>query len=797
MSCLLDSSLPSLPSNLLDTTTSLPDTFHDIKVWKKCPPGHEYAVVNHITFNLAFDGVDVFQTSNKGSVYIITLTVNNAQGKFRNMETGTYRIAVLPHSDGEFSEPFSRAALGAMIKHIRDSGKEGLYIEEDGVLYHVYFSIHAYVADLKAAMQLYDRPNCTKTFQPCLTHGCVYASYDVITRSYVHPDQNPCVFQEKLKTMCRSLTHFHSSSIWRVFPVVASYASDVFYPPSKFPAKKDQILDILRGYMKCELSSEDEKKVLDMFAFARGLGHNFFMRQNVEAGECEREPFVIDRSEDDKKAYLDRRYLVNLSENSPLPLDAAYGCEYMHAMSNISETINTYLLNKAYTTKEKEDDIYSSILFFLNGCKPCNELTEAFLDVPSFIKDGISSFLNDCQQCGRQVLKDKDYTLANNFKALNSHTKMLWAFQYFPLLFSKSLHYPVVRLVAYIFMILSELFNLDKDLNQAKELNHLLYLCFGALEGITPNDLFTLSMHVPLHSFHSICNSGPLLYTNTFATESGYRWDKENNRPSANRMKTIGKRVIIHSFLSFYSMIKNLGGDKKESSLCFTGMVNTFIDFFSLNDIQLVTKRNYQDSYAFFRCDMCPFVTGLDLFIMNNHSVPANLKYDEYYDSSIWNDVEWYLVKKQFKRVTFQGEYYYSFSYTPSTCIDSVLSSTKHFAFVRGWDRKIHLFIMLAFFDLKICGHDFPQSICYHVKTSPIIASLPGVSILRIAKGDLYRLDTRRLCIINLDRLNHNQGSFYWTHESDEVYFITDKLITKQFRMNSYGSCYLTVPPSQ
>ena len=32
---------------------------------------------------------------------------------------------------------------------------------------------------------------------------------------------------------------------------------------------------------------------------------------------------------------------------------------------------------------------------------------------------------------------------------------------------------------------------------------------------------------------------------------------------------------------------------------------------------------------------MCPFVTGLDFFIMNNHSVPGNLKYDEYYDSSV------------------------------------------------------------------------------------------------------------------------------------------------------------------
>lgn len=39
-------------------------------------------------------------------------------------------------------------------------------------------------------------------------------------------------------------------------------------------------------------------------------------------------------------------------------------------------------------------------------------------------------------------------------------------------------------------------------------------------------------------------------------TERSYQWDKDNNRSSANRMKTAAKREIINSFLTYNSMIK-------------------------------------------------------------------------------------------------------------------------------------------------------------------------------------------------------------------------------------------------
>lgn len=753
--------------------------------------------MEHITFNLAYDGVEVFQSSNKGSVYIVSLTINNTQAKHRNTERGTFRISAIPHSSGTFSEPFSRAALGAIIKYINEKGKAGLYIEDNGVLFHVYFSIHAFVADLKAAMQLYDRSNCTNTYQPCITHGCVNASYDVVTRSYVPPERNPCVYQDKMKSVCRSLTHFKASSVWRLFPAVSSYASDVIFPPTEYPNKEDTLFELLQTYMGCSLIPQDKEKVLHMYKFARSLGRSFFMRQNIEVGEYEREPFMMQPFENSEKPFRERRCLVDLAYHSPLPLDAAYGCEYMHALSNITESVNAYLMNKAYINDDTETNIYSSIIYFINNQNECNELTASFFSVPSFVKDGLVSFFGKCNSDMGGLFKKDDCLIPSHFKALNSHTKMIWGFQYFPLLFSQSLHFPVVRLWVYIFMILSELFNLDRDLDEAQKLNHLLNLCYAAVEGITPDSFFTPSMHVPLHSFHSICNSGPLLYTNTFMTERSYQWDKDNNRSSANRMKTAAKRVIINSFLTYNSMIKTLTPHKNTSTLKLVDKTVKRYDSFTIDEVRVITKRNYQDSYVFFRCDLFPFVTGLDLFIHNNHSIPDDLRYDEYFDSSIWNDVNWNSTMKHFKMMTYHNENYYSFNYAYSTSIDHVLSSRKHFAFIRGWDRQIYLFVMLSFFNVTVKDHDFPQCVCYHVKSSPIISCFPGVSILRIAKKDLYHLDTSRLCIINLDRLNHNKGCFCCTSTSDEVYFIPNKLVIKQSRVIKHGDCYLSVPVSK
>lgn len=223
--------------------------------------------------------------------------------------------------------------------------------------------------DHKAVMQIYDRSNCTNTYQSCITHGCVNASYDVVTRSYVHPDRNPCIYQDQMKSVCRSLTHFEASSVWRLFQAVSSYASDILFPVTKYTNKEDSIVELLQAYMGCSLTSQDKEKVLHMYKFARSLGHTFFMRQNIEVGEYEREPFMFQPYENKESPFQDRRCLVDLAFSCLLPLDAAYGCEYTHALSNTTECVNACLLNKAYSTDDIKNSIYTSIMhFFLKSC---------------------------------------------------------------------------------------------------------------------------------------------------------------------------------------------------------------------------------------------------------------------------------------------------------------------------------------------------------------------------------------------------------------------------------------------
>lgn len=57
-------------------------------------------LVRLITFNLYSDGVEVFNSTDHGSVYVITLFVNNALDKLRNTLVHTCRIATVPSSTG-------------------------------------------------------------------------------------------------------------------------------------------------------------------------------------------------------------------------------------------------------------------------------------------------------------------------------------------------------------------------------------------------------------------------------------------------------------------------------------------------------------------------------------------------------------------------------------------------------------------------------------------------------------------------------------------------------------------------
>ena len=105
---------------------------------------------------------------------------------------------------------------------------------------------------------------------------------------------------------------------------------------------------------------------------------------------------------------------------------------------------------------------------------------------------------------------------------------MLWCFSYFHLIFSKSMHIPVVRLFSYFFSLLFKLYTCDRGLNKAYKYQEQLKVCLILLEGMLPPSLLPLSCHILLHSFESIFNYCTLYNTSTFSTESVYLF-KYNN----------------------------------------------------------------------------------------------------------------------------------------------------------------------------------------------------------------------------------------------------------------------------
>lgn len=198
-----------------------------------------------------------------------------------------------------------------------------------------------------------------------------------------------------------------------------------------------------------------------------------------------------------KKPFQDSCCLVDSPYYSPLPLDAAYGCEYMHVLSNIPESVNTYLMNKAYINDDTETIIYSSIINLITKMNVMNSLILSF------------RFLTNSRIVCYLIL-EMPITIWEGYSK---------------------------KMIVYFLLTLNPLIVIPKwfgpfNISHRSLVSHW----YVALEGIIPDSFFTSSMHVPLHSFHFICNSGPLLYINAIITERSYQCDKHYNRSSANRI---------------------------------------------------------------------------------------------------------------------------------------------------------------------------------------------------------------------------------------------------------------------
>lgn len=151
-------------------------------------------------------------------------------------------------------------------------------------------------------------------------------------------------------------------------------------------------------------------------------------------------------------------------------------------------------------------------------------------------------------------------------------------------------------------------------------------------------------------------------------------------------------------------------------------------------------------------------------------------------------------VRKLYKKICYGGKYYYSYSLNQSESVDRILN-TKWFSYLRGWDKRLHLFLMLGYIVVDINGNHFPQVVCYHIRSTPIYSFVSSSCIIRVLKRDILNCCDDRLCLISLDRLYYNKGHFFWNKKDDNIYFIPLKATIKQSPLIKNGNAYLSISP--
>ena len=294
-------------------------------------------------------------------------------------------------SKGVLSQPLFRVVFGIILKDILINGKKGFYLEVDEILYHIYYGVHCVGGNLVAGMQMYDRPSCQNTENPCFQYDCVRGSLDPFAFEFVH--ESICEYKATLKSYVRAACHLPSDSIYRIIPFIVTYANDFITPPNG-ASKRDNLVSIIEKYMQCRLLPEDKDLVYAMYDFVHDFGSQLTNGMPIEVGEFERIHYQRNKSSEKGFIYKDKRFLVNLDENTVFGLLYAYCIDYMHALFNISNPINSFLLGLTSLSKE-EKYVIQGIMYNLSGLvKESSCYDNIYSSIPS-IKENCEEFFSE------------------------------------------------------------------------------------------------------------------------------------------------------------------------------------------------------------------------------------------------------------------------------------------------------------------------------------------------------------------------------------------------------------------
>lgn len=790
-----------VPPEIIDMSTGCSSKHKKVRYSKHRPSGFDKAVVRLITFNLFGDGLEVFKQSKPGSgtVYAITLTVNNSLNKLRNTPAQTCRLMTIPSSEGVKSNPVYRNCLGIIEEAINREGKEGFYLIDEGVLYHYYYGIHCHCFDLIGAMQFYDRSSCGTGNNPCFQYNCAAGVYNPIVNRYTYPEHNLAKATSYIKSFGRFATHFDTGSICRAGPLIAAYGNEILYSPEKYPQK--DIVRIVEKFLKKTLSSRDREAVQQLLSFYNSLGSYLFLHVPIESGNEEKKEHI--RIPDKENTHLEKRNnLVNFENSSPLPPEAAFGFDFMHGVSNGIKKVMSYITHNQSDRTEFNKQVKERVLQKFSGLEDVSKLLPYYDCLPDgVITDAISCIEDINRTKKHSLLTVKNLFQNENFSHLKCYDRMTFAFQLFPIVFKDSLHISVVKLFAYAFQLIGSLYNLDADMDKAYSLQKQLLIVLSTIEGLVDDQFATISLHFFSHCFEILTNSGPFKNLDTFYTEHTYQLERNVKVNSRNVIKTLSKRMFFMTYsgiITFnyrlekkHKLLLKQDSNNKDVSLVFTEWKGLMENDCAL--LKYLTKQNYQDDYVYSRFDVAGFVTTLDFFCSNGFKIDIDYyPSDVYYSSSVWESVKW--NTRVYSQIYYQGEYYYAHSYDNNTSPETFIKSVRAIAYNKGFNQDLRLMVMLGFIRQIINKHPYVQAICYVLKAfKPLNVCSPLV--VAVKKADLVTLSKERLCLVSCNSIVHNQGRFYSVNNSDYLLFTTNSNYVRQSKLISFSEGFDELPP--
>lgn len=737
-----------LPREVLDHSVGYLASPKGVLFSKERPSGCDKALVRLITFNMYTDGVEVFNSTDHGTVYAITLIVNNALDKLRNTPVHTCRIATIPSSTGSKSNPIFRSCLGLIIKAINEDGKDGFYIKDlsNNLVYHYYYGIHCYCGDLIAAMQLFDRPSCGSSNVPCFQYNCAAGVYNPVLNRYCYPENNLSAGTTDMKSIGRFLTQFSSSSIYRAAPLIACYSSDINYPPSLHPNKDQQIIDIVEKFMGIQLSHDDKVCVVSLYFFFKSLSNDMFLHTPIESGIEEKRE--ADRVVDpDGASVYERTNLVNVRESTPLNPQSIFGFDFMHGVSNAISKTMSYILGR-YAMKEDITLTLKEEVLKNWSDADCSHLLPYWYTVPDSVVVEAGNYIDKENKLKKDTLvKKENILISNNFKHLRCYDRMTFAFQVFPSVFGHALHIPTVRLFSYAFQIIADFYNINSNWKRAYELQQQLLIVLGCIEGLVRDRFMTISFHMFSHLFSMLDYCGPFKNFDAFYTERSYQVYDNVKINSRNVIKTLGMRILFVTYSSIANYYSNMESDyellaSKDRNEQ-TSVIIIWGDLFRDNKklLKYLTYLNFEDDVVYSRCDIVRFQTALDWIINHGfHIDDTILPIGVYLENEFWKTMVF--NNTVYSRVFYEDEYYYSYNYEKPWTIDDFVVNKQVMAYLRGYNGELRLFVMLGFIKVKVGKHDYVQAICYCLPTiKPLSVNTP--LIVAVKKSHLITLNKK------------------------------------------------------